>query len=274
MKKTNLYSSFAVLFVMAAITPQTVWSKDCDFKNRMPASEQINCLKEEKDKLEKDIKKLIDDKEKIVKELDEVKAKKVPEEKVVEEKELKKEKEKKDKKIAADNEVYDLMFDMTSLLMSQQQQQTMMMNQMFSMMSMAMQNFSYPQQQPQQQYDSLFPFGQFGTLAGFNPYSLESLGSSFGTHQVKWNPYSLEGVGGIGIGRQFSSHKSIYEDNFVKTPYRYPAEQPAQLERQQFIIQPPIHGYDFGQNPSTQMESVPQQLEQQKIPQLKKSNYI
>lgn len=271
MKKTNLYSSFAVLFVIAAVTPQTVWSKNCDFKNRMPASEQINCLKEEKDKLEKDIKKLIDDKEKIVKELDEVKAKKDPEEKVSEEK--KKEKEKKDKKIAADNEVFDLMFDMTSLLMSQQQQQTMMMNQMFSMMSSAMQRFSYPQQ-PQQQYDSLFPFGQFGTVAGHNPYSLESLGSSFSLHHAKWNPLSLEGVGGIGLGHQYTSHQNIYQDNFVKTPYRYPAEQPAQLERQQLLFQPPIHGYDFGQNPSTNVEPVPQQMEQQKIPQLKQAKYI
>lgn len=255
MKKINPLSSFAVLFVLAAMTPQSVWSKACDPNNRKPASADLNCLKEEKDKLEKEVKKLVEDKQAVLKEIDEVKAL-LKNKEENDKKEAKK--EKSDRKLEASEEIVDIMSVMTNLMLSQQQQQTMMMNQMFSLMSQSMQQFTYPQ------YD-------FQYEAKWNPYSLESLGNGFGYHQAKLNPYSIESLGeGFGIGLSHVSDKHIINPyqwpDLVKTPYRYPAQQPMQLDRQQMIMQQPIHGYDFGSPVQSAPEQKPQpQLQPQRI---------
>lgn len=261
-KLTRSLSPVAALLVIAAITPDSVWASKCSTLNRKPASvEQINCLKEEKDKLESDMKKLVEDKQQILKELDELKDKKKDSS---ETKEAKKEDKKDDKKAeskkeeAASHDVVDVMFQMTSLMISQQQQQTLMMNQMFSMMNMQMQNFAYPKQSSWSNYVSPYAFDYKTLQASHNPYSLENLGKSFNVglsanHDQRMNPYGAA------------------EEHMMKTPYRYPAEQPVQLlDRQQLQINPRIDGFNFGGQsndipPSPLDAKPPVQMEKQQL---------
>lgn len=257
-KPFSTSSAFAFLFVMAAVTPQSVWaSNKCEFNGRSPASdEQINCLKEEKDRLEKDMKKLVEDKEKIVQQLDELKSSK----KDRSEDESEDKHEKKDgKKVVAENrdqDMADLMGYFTYMLLNQQEQQQAMMNQMFSFMTQSMQSFVYSQPQ----YD-------LGYQTKWNPYSLEGVGE-MGYHHSRHNQYSFDfgnGAGnGIGLGMNGQSfYQNPYSQNqqqdFVKTPHRYPAQMqtPMQLERGQILSQPPVSGYDF--NPAAPMQSGQQQ---------------
>ncbi len=247
----SFLSPIAALLVLAAITPNSVWAAKCSPHNRKPASsEEINCLKEEKDKLENDMKKLVEDKQSILKELDELKSKKKDS---VEIKEAKKEDKKEDKKKEdkkADNEIVDVMFQMTSMMISQQQQQTLMMNQMFSMMNQQMQRFAYPKADSWSDYVSPYSFNHNSLNAGYNPYSLESLGK------------------GIGLSASYANPYRDHESHYIKTPYRYPAEQPAQLHQQPLIMQPRIDGFDFGSPmdiPPVPQDKAPVQMVQQKI---------
>lgn len=233
-KHARSLSPFVALFVLAAITPQTSWSNECDLKNRKPASDELNCLKEEKDKLEKDVKKLVEDKQKVLLELEDLKSKNSKDS----EDKLEGKENKKEKKEVVSHDSMDIIYQMTSLMMSQQQQQQMMMNQMFSLMNMQMQNFAFsnPVAKPLSAHMSPYAF-DYGTLqASFNPYSLESLGQGFGVGMshasYSVNPYRLD------------------DHYMVKTPYRYPAEQPMQLERNEIPFQPRIEGFNFGGTPA------------------------
>lgn len=267
MKKpfNNAYA-FTALLVFAAITPQSVWASKCKvIDGRMPASdEQITCLKEEKDRLEKDMKKLVEDKEKIVKELEELKSSK--KESSSDKKVIAKEEEKHDQDVA------DMMGYFTYMLLNQQQQQEAMMNQMFSYMTQSMQNFVYSQSMQNN-------FGQQYYTGWKNPYSFQSF-AEMGNPYTSMNPLTTQGLGlglgfGSGIGISYSGdsfYQNPYAQNqqqdFVKTPYRYPASQPSQMglmpnqmERSQIITPPRVDGYDFN-------KEVPVQSQQQpKMPQ-------
>jgi hypothetical protein len=248
-------SAFAFLFVMAAVTPQSVWASNiCEFKGRSPASEeQINCLKEEKDRLEKDMKKLVEDKQKIVQQLDELKSTK--KDRSEDESEEKVEK-KNSKKVVAENrdqDMADLMGYFTYMLLNQQEQQQAMMNQMFSFMTQSMQSFVYSQPQND--------LGHHQTK--WNPYSLEGVGETGYQHAQFNNQFSFENGSGIGIsmnGQSFyqNPYSQSPQQDFVKSPHRYPAQiqTPMQLERGQILSQPPVSGYDF--NPAIPMQSQQQ----------------
>ncbi len=232
----SFLSPIAAVLVLAAITPHSVWAANCSPLNRKPASaEEINCIKEEKDKLENEMKKLVEDKQSILKELDELKSKKQDSAEV---KEAKKEDSNKD--------IVDFMFQMTSMMISQQQQQTLMMNQMFSMMNQQMQNFAYPKANSWSNHSG--PYS-----AGYNPYSFESLGHGIGHSAPYANPYRDQ------------------EASYIKTPYRYPAELPVQLDQQPFPIQPRIDGFNFGNPldippvPQDRAPREPVQMAQQNI---------
>lgn len=251
-KPFSTSSAFAFLFVMAAVTPQSVWASNiCEFKGRSPASdEQINCLKEEKDRLEKDMKKLVEDKEKIVKQLDELKSSN----KENSEDKSEDKAEKKGKKVVAENrdqDMAEMMSYISYIMVSQQEQQMAVLNQMYSFMTQSMQSFVYSQPQ----YD----FGYGNQQARWNPYTLEGVGE-MGYHHARHNQYSFDFGNGAGIGIGMNG-QSFYQNpysqreqqDFVKTPYRYPAQIPNQLERSQLIAPPPMSGYDF--NPAAPMQS-------------------
>lgn len=223
-----------------------------------PVVEQVACKSESKgEKLEADIKKLLEDKESVLKQIDGLKKENedlklklttVPEAK----KQQLAPKEESHK--SENSEVISLMSQMTTMFSAQMQSQMQMQLQMMSMLSQ-MQNNTLPQMNPYSYLPSQFSRSQnFGY-----PHA-----GSYGGYPTLSDSIGL-GAMGVGISAPtspWSDYQNPYSimPSMTRQPISSPSDYGFSFNRPQLI-----QGFDFNQTPATSEQRLPE-LQKQQLP--------